>query len=156
MADSEPGFLIAREEMHKSLAEGGAPIGACLVAKDGTILGRGHNQKVQKNSPCLHAEVSAFEDANHVDTTAYIGGTLYTTLSCCDICAGCAIFFKLGRVVIGESKTYRGGNDYMASKGIEVVELDDPECINTLQTYIKEHPEVWYEGIGVKKGEKGI
>lgn len=91
----------------------------------------------------LQAEISAFENANSVPASDYAGGTLYTTLSPCDICTGAAIFFRVSRVVIGESETYYGGNDYLRSKGIQVDDLASTECRDMVGKYIKEHPEVW-------------
>ncbi|KAL8656902.1 MAG: hypothetical protein Q9226_002456 [Calogaya cf. arnoldii] len=142
--DNDPGFAAAVEEARLGLQEGGVPIGACLVSRDGKILGRGHNQRVQKGSATLHAEISALENTGRLQAAAYRGATMYTTLSPCDMCTGACVMYKVGRVVIGENKSFIGGEEYLKQRGIEVTVLDNKECNLMMQKYIDENPEVWY------------
>ncbi|KAG9527800.1 hypothetical protein KCU79_g23327, partial [Aureobasidium melanogenum] len=103
--ESDIGFQAALEEARKGASEGGVPIGACLVSADGKILGRGHNLRMQKGSPTIHAEIGALENAGRLPASAYQGATMYTTLSPCDMCTGACILYKVKRVVLGENKT---------------------------------------------------
>jgi len=148
VSEDDPGFKAALEEAKKGANEGGVPIGACLVDKDGRILGSGHNMRVQKGSATLHAEMSALEQAGRLPASAYAGATMYTTLSPCDMCTGACILYKISRVVLGENKTFVGGEEYLKQRGIEVVNLKSAECEALMQKFIKEHPEDWYEDIG--------
>ncbi|KIX04193.1 uncharacterized protein Z518_07747 [Rhinocladiella mackenziei CBS 650.93] len=153
MSETDPGFLAAVEEAKKGFAEGGVPIGACLVSKDGTILGRGHNMRVQKGSATLHArsvltvylkgEISALENSGRLPATAYEKATMYTTLSPCDMCTGACILYKVARVVIGENKTFVGGEEYLKQRGIEVVVLENEECKGLMKRFIEQKPHVW-------------
>ncbi|CAO1598030.1 Cytosine deaminase [Xanthoria calcicola] len=147
-----PGFAAAVEEARLGLQEGGIPIGACLVSQDGKILGRGHNMRVQKGSATLHAEISALENTGRLQAAAYKGATMYTTLSPCDMCTGACVMYKVARVVIGENKSFVGGEEYLKQRGIEVVVLENKECHSMMQKYIDENPEVWHEDIGVHHG----
>ncbi|KAL9593977.1 MAG: hypothetical protein Q9219_007282 [cf. Caloplaca sp. 3 TL-2023] len=147
--ENDQGFVAAMEEARVSLEEGGVPIGACLVSHDGTILGRGHNMRVQKGSATLHiyrdkAEISALENTGRLKATSYQGATMYTTLSPCDMCTGACVMYKIGRVVIGENKSFLGGDEYLKQRGIEVVVLENEECKGMMQKYIQENPDVWY------------
>ncbi|KAI4191247.1 MAG: hypothetical protein L6R41_000174 [Letrouitia leprolyta] len=142
--DNEPGFVAAVEEAKIGLREGGVPIGACLVSQEGKILGRGHNMRVQKGSATLHAEISALENTGRLQAKAYQGATMYTTLSPCDMCTGACVMYKVGRVVIGENKSFIGGEEYLKQRGIEVVVLENKDCRGMMQKYINENPEVWY------------
>ncbi|KAK4990467.1 Cytosine deaminase [Elasticomyces elasticus] len=142
------GFRAALEEAQKGASEGGVPIGACLVSAEGKIMGRGHNMRVQKSSATLHAEISALENAGRLPASAYKGATMYTTLSPCDMCTGACILYKIKRVVLGENNTFVGGEDYLKKRGIEVVNLQNAVCEELMKTFIKEHPEDWYEDIG--------
>ncbi|KAL4977225.1 cytidine deaminase-like protein [Aspergillus desertorum] len=146
--NTDPGFIAAVEEAKKGAAEGGVPIGAALVGKDGTILGRGHNMRVQKGSATLHAEMSALENSGRLPASAYEGATMYTTLSPCDMCTGACLLYKIKRVVIGENKNFMGGEEYLRSRGKELVVLDDEECKQIMEKFIKEKPELWNEDIG--------
>ncbi|KAK8219826.1 Cytosine deaminase [Zalaria obscura] len=146
--ESDIGFQAALEEAKKGAAEGGVPIGACLVSADGKILGRGHNMRAQKGSPTLHGEISALENAGRLPASAYKGATMYTTLSPCDMCTGACILYKVKRVVLGENNTFRGGEDYLKQRSIEVINVKSAECEALMQKFIKEHPEDWYEDIG--------
>ncbi|KAI5273347.1 cytosine deaminase [Aureobasidium subglaciale] len=146
--ESDIGFQAALEEARKGAAEGGVPIGACLVSADGKILGRGHNLRMQKGSPTIHAEIGALENAGRLPASAYQGATMYTTLSPCDMCTGACILYKVKRVVLGENKTFIGGEDYLKQRGIEVVNVNSAECEDLMKKFINEHPEEWNEDIG--------
>ncbi|KAI4203159.1 MAG: hypothetical protein LQ350_002035 [Teloschistes chrysophthalmus] len=142
--NQDQGFAIAVEEAQLGLQEGGVPIGACLVSKDGRILGRGHNMRVQKGSATLHAEISTLENTGRLKAASYQGATMYTTLSPCDMCTGACVMYKVGRVVVGENRSFVGGEEYLKQRGIEVIVLQDEECTTMMQKYIDENPEVWY------------
>ncbi|KAL4925191.1 cytosine deaminase [Aspergillus undulatus] len=146
---TSPGFLACVEEARAGLSEGGVPIGAALVSKDGKVLGRGHNMRVQKGSATLHAEMSALENSGRLPASAYEGATMYTTLSPCDMCTGACILYKIKRVVIGENVNFMGGESYLKSRGVEVVVLDDKECKEMMEKFIREKPELWNEDIAV-------
>jgi len=147
--EDDPGFAAALEEAKLGAAEGGVPIGACLVSKDNQILGRGHNMRVQKGSATLHAEISALENSGRLHASKYQGATMYTTLSPCDMCTGACILYKVARVVIGENKTFVGGEDLLKQKGIEVVVLESEECKALMRQFIDEKPQLWNEDIGL-------
>lgn len=138
----------AIEEARIGLAEGGIPIGSVLVI-DGRIVGRGHNRRVQKGSPILHAEMDCIENAGRLRASDYQRAVLYSTLSPCDMCSGTVLLYKIPKVVIGENKTFRGPEDYLRSRGVELVVLNDPVCIALMERFIAEHPELWNEDIGV-------
>ncbi len=138
----------AIEEARKGLAEGGIPIGSVLVI-DGQIVGRGHNQRVQKGSAILHAEMDCIENAGRLTAREYQRAVLYSTLSPCDMCSGTALLYKIPKIVIGENKTFRGPEDYVRSRGVELVILQDPTCIELMENFIAARPELWNEDIGV-------
>lgn len=138
----------AIEEAKKGLAEGGIPIGSVLVI-DGQIVGRGHNRRVQRGSAILHAEMDAIENAGRLKAQDYQRAVLYSTLSPCDMCSGTVLLYKIPKVVIGENRTFRGPEDYVRSRGVELVVLDDPECIRLMEEFIAANPELWNEDIGV-------
>ena len=141
-------FLQAAiEEAKKGLEEGGIPVGSVLVLDD-KIVGRGHNRRVQKGSVILHAEMDCFENAGRLNKSDYKKSILYTTLSPCDMCSGTALLYKIPKVVIGENKTFRGPEDYIQSRGVELEILNDQECINLMENFIKAKPELWNEDIG--------
>ena len=137
----------AIEEAQKGLAEGGIPIGSVLVI-DGKIVGRGHNQRVQKGSAILHAEMDCLENAGRLKARDYQRAVLYSTLSPCSMCSGTALLYKIPKIVIGENQTFQGPEDYVRSQGVEVVILDDPTCIKLMETFITAKPELWNEDIG--------
>jgi len=139
-------LLAALEEAQKGLSEGGIPIGSVLV-KDGKIIGRGHNQRVQKDDPMTHAETDCLRNAGRIGS--YKNATLYSTLMPCYMCAGTVVQFGIKRVVVGESVTFAGAPEFMRSHGVEVIDLSDPECIKMMEKFIKEKPELWNEDIGV-------
>jgi len=134
-------------EAKSGLAEGGIPIGAVLVI-DGNIIGRGHNRRVQKGSAVLHAEMDCLENAGRLASNDYRRATLYSTLSPCDMCSGAAILYKIPRIVIGEHTNFRGPEEYLRSRGLELVILDNEECIKLMSDFIAARPDVWNEDIG--------
>ncbi len=141
-------FLEAAiEEAKKGLEEGGIPIGSVLVI-DNKIVGRGHNRRVQNGSAILHAEMDCFENAGRLTANDYKKTTLYSTLSPCDKCSGTALLYKIPKIVIGENKTFQGPEDYLHSRGVELVILNNPECIKLMEDFIKAKPELWNEDIG--------
>ena len=141
-------FLAAAiEEAKKGVTEGGIPIGSVLVI-DEQIVGRGHNQRVQKGSAVLHAEMDCLENGGRLKASDYRQATLYSTLSPCDMCGGTVLLYKIPKVVIGENRTFRGPEDYLQSRGVEVVVVDNQECRQLMEKFINQHPELWNEDIG--------
>ncbi|ASY33412.1 putative cytidine/deoxycytidine deaminase [Streptomyces sp. Tu6071] len=136
----------AVEEARQGLAEGGVPIGAALYGADGTLLGRGHNRRVQDADPSSHGETDAFRKAGRQRT--YRGTTMVTTLSPCWYCSGLIKQFGITRVVIGESTTFKGGEDWLEEQGVEIIRLTDPECVDLMTEFIEKYPDVWNEDIG--------
>jgi creatinine deaminase len=139
-------LAVALEEARVGLAEGGIPIGAALFAVDGRLLGRGHNRRVQDDDPATHAETDAFRKAGR--QPSYRGATMVTTLSPCWYCSGLVRQFGISRVVIGEARSFHGGHDWLAEHGVEVVVLDDPECVGMMVDFIALRPDLWDEDIG--------
>jgi cytosine deaminase len=137
---------VALAEARAGLAEGGVPIGAALFAADGRLLGRGHNRRVQDGDPSMHAETAAFKAAGR--QRSYAGTTMVTTLSPCWYCSGLVRQFGISRVLIGESRTFTGGHDWLAGLGVKVTIVDDESCFELLQGFISARPEVWAEDIG--------
>jgi cytosine deaminase len=135
-------------EAKKGMAVGGIPIGSVLVI-DGQIVGRGHNQRVQKGSAVLHAEMDCLENAGRISASDYRRATLYSTLSPCDMCSGAVLLYGIPKVVIGENRTFCGPEDYVRSRGVDVVVLDNSECFQLMETFIRDNPELWNEDIGV-------
>jgi cytosine deaminase len=140
-------MAAALEEARQGLAEGGIPIGSVLVI-DGHIAGRGHNRRVQKGSAILHAEMDCLENAGRLKAGDYRRAVLYSTLSPCDMCSGTALLYRIPKIVIGENRTFQGPEDYVRSRGVELVILDDPECIALMEQFIANRPELWNEDIG--------
>jgi cytosine/creatinine deaminase len=138
----------AHEEARHGLAEGGIPIGSVLVHK-GKILGKGHNQRVQKGSVVLHAEMDALENAGRQSAAVYKECILYTTLSPCPMCSGAILLYGIPRVIIGEHRTFMGEEELLRSRGVEVIVMNDPECYELMQKFIQDHPVLWNEDIGV-------
>lgn len=137
----------AIDEANQGLTEGGIPIGSVLVI-DGTIVGRGHNRRVQKNSAILHAEMDCLENAGRLKPKEYRRAVLYSTLSPCDMCSGIVLLYKIPKVVIGEHRTFQGPEDYLRSRGVELIVLDDKECLQMMREFIAANPELWEEDIG--------
>lgn len=143
----DPFMRAAIDEARQGLAEGGIPIGSVLVL-DGQIVGRGHNRRVQQGSAILHAEMDCLENAGRLRARDYQRAVLYSTLSPCDMCSGTVLLYKIPRVVIGENRTFQGPEDYVRSRGVELLILDDPECIGIMEAFIANNPELWNEDIG--------
>src|ERR1051325_9749057 len=142
-------FLSAAiEQARKGLAEGGIPIGSVLMV-DGKIVGRGHNRRVQKGSAVLHAEMDCLENAGRLTARDYARATLYSTLSPCDMCSGAILLYKIPRVIIRENQTFQGPEAYVRSRGVSITVLDDPVCIRLMDDFIRKHPALWSEDIGV-------
>lgn len=137
----------ALEQAMLGLAEGGIPIGAALIGHDGQPLGRGRNRRVQDDDPSAHAETAAFRDAGR--QRSYRGTSMVTTLAPCWYCSGLIRQFGISRVVIGEARTFRGGMDWLADNGVDVVLVDDPSCHRLMTDFIAGFPELWNEDIGV-------
>jgi creatinine deaminase len=137
-------------EARQGFAEGGIPIGSVIVV-DNKIIGRGHNQRVQQDNPILHGEMDAFQNAGRQHPDVYKRATIYTTLSPCTMCAGTVLLYGIPRVVIGENRTVAGTTlceDWLRSHGVEVVNLDLQECVDLMDAFIRQSPEVWNEDIG--------
>ncbi|MDQ3554798.1 MAG: nucleoside deaminase [Chloroflexota bacterium] len=139
---------VAIEQARIGRDEGGVPIGAALVVDD-DVLGAGHNRRVQLGSPIRHGETDALEVAGRQTAAVYRRSTMYTTLSPCDMCTGAILLYEIPRVVIGENETFRGAEDHLRSRGVEVVNLDSAACKALMREFIAEHPEIWNEDIGV-------
>ena len=135
-------------EARKGLAEGGIPIGSVLVL-DGQIIGRGHNQRVQRGSVIHHAEMNCLENAGRQTASVYQRCVLYSTLSPCPMCSGAILLYKIPRVVVGENVTFQGPEAYVRSQGVKVEILNDPACIGLMRDFIAANPELWNEDIGV-------
>lgn len=143
----DPFLQAAIEEAKLGLQEGGIPIGSVLVI-DGQIVGRGHNRRVQQGSAVLHAEMDALENAGRLTAADYRRATLYSTLSPCDMCSGAALLYDIPRIVIGENTTFKGPEEYVASRGVELTVVQDSECIALMTKFIEERPTLWNEDIG--------
>ena len=141
-------LAYALEQARIGRSEGGVPIGAALVADDGTVLGLGRNRRVQDGSAIRHGETDALENAGRLRASAYRRSTMVTTLSPCDMCTGAILLYEIPRVVIGENRTFVGGEDLLRSRGVEVVNLDSDECAELMREFIADHPEIWFEDIG--------
>jgi cytosine deaminase len=138
----------AMAEARAGLAEGGIPIGSVLVL-DGQVVGRGHNRRVQQGNAILHGEIDCLQNAGRLPASAYARATLYSTLSPCDMCSGATLLFKIPRVVFAENRTFVGAEGLLRSRGVEVVNLDLPEAVELMRTFIARHPEIWNEDIAV-------
>ncbi len=135
----------AIEEAKKGLAEGGIPIGSVLV-RNGKIIGRGHNMRVQENDPLAHAEIVCIRNAGRIGN--YSDTTLYSTLMPCYLCAGAAVQFGIKKVIVGESVNFSGGPEFMREHGIEVTDMSITECKEMMSKFIRDRPDLWYEDIG--------
>ncbi|OVF09408.1 putative cytosine deaminase [Clavispora lusitaniae] len=146
--DDKLGTQIAFEEAQKGYAEGGIPIGGALIHEDGTILGRGHNMRIQKNSATLHGEISTLENAGRLPGGVYKNCTMYTTLSPCHMCSGACLMYGVKRVVLGENENFVGAEKLLESMGVEVVNMNDEKCKELMSRFIRERPQDWNEDIG--------
>ena len=148
--DYESMLQTAVNEARTGLDEGGIPIGAALYDMHGALLGRGHNRRVQENDPSVHGETDAFRKAGR--QRSYRDKIMVTTLAPCWYCSGLIVQFNIGKVVVGESKNFRGGLDWLKERGVEVIEMNSTLCEQMLSQYIAAHPEVWNEDIGEDHG----
>ena len=137
---------VALDEARKSLAEGGIPIGAAIFDASGTLVGRGHNRRVQDGDTSMHGETDAFRNAGRRRT--YRDLMMVTTLAPCWYCSGLVRQFGFPTLVVGESRNFQGGLDWLRLIGVRVIDLDSEECVKLLAGYIREHPEIWHEDIG--------
>lgn len=137
----------AIEEARQGMEEGGIPIGSVLVHK-GRIIGRGHNRRVQRGSAILHGEMDALENAGRQPAQVYRESVIYTTLSPCPMCTGAILLYGIPRVIIGENRTFMGGEDLLRSNGVELEVLQDETCIELMRTFIEKNPQLWNEDIG--------
>ncbi|PCI71878.1 MAG: tRNA-specific adenosine deaminase [Gammaproteobacteria bacterium] len=141
-------FLKAAiDEAKIGMKNGGIPIGSVLVI-DGEIVGRGHNQRIQKGSSVLHAEMDCFENSGRLKASDYRRATLYSTLSPCDMCSGAVLLYGIPKVIIGENKTFSGPEEYLKSRGVELEILNNSECVQIMESFISKNPELWNEDIG--------
>jgi creatinine deaminase len=140
-------LAVAFEEARHGLVEGGIPIGAAMFTRTGELVSRGHNRRVQQGDPSMHAETDAFRRAGR--QRSYSNLVMVTTLAPCWYCSGLVRQFRIGTVVVGESRTFSGGIDWLRENGVEVIDLDNRECRELLECYIAAHAEVWNEDIGV-------
>jgi cytosine deaminase len=138
---------LAIAQAEAGLQSGGIPIGAVLAA-DGTLLGAGHNQRIQLGSPTRHGETDALERAGRQPASVYRRSTMYTTLSPCDMCTGAILLYDIPRVVVGENRTFMGAEDLLRSRGVEVIVADDQRCVQMMQRFIADNPALWNEDIG--------
>ena len=146
----DPFLQAAIEEARAGLAEGGIPIGSVLVLDD-KIVGRGHNRRVQKGSVVLHAVMDCLENAGRLDPADYRRAVLYSTLSPCDMCSGAVLLYKIPKVIVGENVTFRGPEDYVRSRGVDVQVVDSPVCVQIMRQFIQDRPGLWNEDIGELK-----
>ncbi len=145
----DPFLQAAIDEARRGRDEGGIPIGAVIV-HDGRIIGRGHNQRVQKGSAILHGEMAALENAGRHPASVYRRAVLYTTLSPCSMCAGAILLYGIPKVVIGENRTFMGEENLLRSRGVALEVLQDPDCIALMERFIAAKPELWNEDIGTE------
>ena len=143
----DPFMQAAIEEAEQGLAEGGIPIGSVLVHR-GTILGRGHNRRIQRGSPILHGEMDALENAGRHPANVYRESVLYTTLSPCAMCSGAILLYGIPTVIVGENQTFLGEELLLRSRGVSVEVLQDATCIELMTNFIATHPQLWNEDIG--------
>lgn len=143
----DPFLDAAIAEARAGLAAGGIPIGSVLVL-DGEVVARGHNQRVQKGSSVLHAEMDCLENAGRLGAADYARSVLYSTLSPCDMCSGAVLLYKIPKVVVGENVTFQGPEDHLRTRGVELDIRSDAECIGLMEGFIADRPDLWNEDIG--------
>jgi creatinine deaminase len=146
MSEYESMLAVAIKEARQGLAEGGIPIGAAILDQAGKLIGAGHNRRVQHGDPSAHGETEAFRNAGR--QRSYRNLTMVTTLAPCWYCSGLIRQFGFRTVIVGESRNFQGGVEWLRSNGVEVIDLDNVECVKLLREYIDEHPEIWNEDIG--------
>jgi cytosine/creatinine deaminase len=148
MLSTDPFLQAAIQEARRGMEEGGIPIGSVLVHR-GKMIGRGHNRRVQKGSAILHGEMDAMENAGRQSATVYRESVLYTTLSPCSMCSGAILLYGIPRVIIGENRTFMGEEELLRARGVSLQVVQDPECIRLMEEFIRLHPKLWNEDIGV-------
>ena len=144
---TDPFLQAAIDEARAGLAEGGIPIGSVLV-HGGKIIGRGHNRRIQRGSPTLHAEMDALENAGRLPAGVYRESIIYTTLSPCSMCSGAILLYGIPRVIVGENVTFMGEEDLLRARGVTAEVLQDESCVELMTRFIRERPELWNEDIG--------
>jgi creatinine deaminase len=144
---TDPFLKSAIEEAKIGFAKGGIPLGSILVL-DGRIVRRGHNQRVQKGSVIRHAEMDCLEQAGRLSALEYRRATLYSTLSPCDMCSGAVLLYKIPKVIIGENRTFRGPEDYLRLRGVNVTVIDDDACVRLMEEFVRNNGALWSEDIG--------
>jgi len=147
MSEHDVFMQAAIEEAQKGRNAGGIPIGSVLVV-DGEIIGRGHNQRVQKGSTIRHAEMDCLEETGRLPASTYQRATLYSTLSPCEMCSGAVLLYGIKKVVVGENRTFQGPEEYVRSRGVSVEVLDNAQCVELMEEFIKAEPQLWNEDIG--------
>ena len=145
MKEVDEFMRVAIDEAHKGRQEGGIPIGSVLV-RDGKIIARGHNKRVQERNPILHGEMDCLNNAGRIGS--YRNTVIYSTLMPCYMCAGTIVQFKIPKVIVGESRTFDGARAFMEQHGVEVIDLDLPECVRMMEDFIAAEPALWNEDIG--------
>ena len=148
MPSTDPFLQAAIQEARQGIKEGGIPIGSVIVHRD-TILGRGHNRRVQKGSAILHGEMDALENAGRQSASVYRECVLYTTLSPCSMCSGAILLYGIRHVIIGENKTFMGEEELLRSRGVSIEVVQSDECIQMMEEFIGKNPKLWNEDIGV-------
>jgi cytosine/creatinine deaminase len=148
MPSTDPFLQAAIQEARQGAREGGIPIGSVIVHRD-TILGRGHNRRVQKGSAILHGEMDALENAGRQSASVYRECVLYTTLSPCSMCSGAILLYGIRHVIIGENKTFMGEEELLRSRGVSLEVVQSAECIQMMEEFIRQNPKLWNEDIGV-------
>ena len=139
-------LAVALDEARLGHAEGGIPVGSAIFTNDGGLISRGHNRRIQEGDPSIHGETDAFRRAGR--QSSYRDLVMVTTLAPCWYCSGLVRQFRFGTLVVGESRNFRGGVDWLRENGVDVIDLDSADCVDLLRSYIAEHPEVWHEDIG--------
>jgi creatinine deaminase len=144
----DPFLKVAIDEAKLGLTEGGIPIGSVLVI-DNQIVGRGHNRRIQRGSAILHAEMDCLENAGRLKARDYKRAILYSTLSPCDMCSGTVLLYKIPKIIVGENRTFRGPEDYVRTRGVQLEILQDKECIRLMQEFVRNNRDLWSEDIGI-------
>ena len=142
-------MALALQQARVSLDAGGVPVGAVLItglAAGGQVVAAGHNERVQRGDPVAHGEISCLRNAGR--RPSYLDTTLYTTLSPCQMCTGAILLFQIPRVVVGEAQTYPGDLDFLVSRGVDIVLLEDPACVAAMEEFQQRYPQIWSEDIG--------
>ena len=139
-------LAVALDEARLGRAEGGVPVGAAIFTRDGTLISRGHNRRVQEGDPSIHGETDAFRRAGR--QTSYRDLVMVTTLVPCWYCSGLVRQFRIGTLIVGESRNFQGGIDWLRENGVQVIDLDNRECVDLLADFVSTRPEIWNEDIG--------